>query len=116
MNGETTLALAGWIGDNGDPDNFMATLLDCAGAEKGGHNVARWCDAGYDTLIERARQVTDRKTRARIYADAQAIFHEQAPWVPIASPRFLVAARANVMNFVMNPLGFHDFSAVDLAE
>ncbi|ORE89826.1 family 5 extracellular solute-binding protein [Aurantimonas sp. 22II-16-19i] len=116
MNGETTLALAGWIGDNGDPDNFMATLLSCAGAARGGHNVARWCDAGYDTLIERARQVTDRTARARIYADAQAIFHEQAPWVPIASPRFLVAARATVMNFVMNPLGFHDFSAVDLAE
>lgn len=116
MNGETTLALAGWIGDNGDPDNFMATLLACSGAVRGGHNVARWCDAGYDALIERARQVTDRKTRARIYADAQAIFHDQAPWVPIASPRFLVAARANVMNFVMNPLGFHDFTGVDLAD
>lgn len=116
MGGETTLALAGWIGDNGDPDNFMETLLGCVAAEDGGANVARWCDGDFDALLDQARRVTDRETRASLYAEAQAIFHDQAPWVPIASARFLVATRNNVENFVMSPLGFHDFSNVDLAE
>ncbi|WAP70670.1 ABC transporter substrate-binding protein [Jiella pelagia] len=115
MNGETTLALAGWIGDNGDPDDFMETLLSCAAA-RDGTNIARWCDQDYDALIAKASRTRDRATRAALYAKAQRIFHEAAPWVPIASAEMLSATRAEVRNFVANPLGFHDFAAVDLAE
>ena len=41
--GEHTMALYGWTGDNGDPDNFLHTLLGCAAARTGGNNVAKWC-------------------------------------------------------------------------
>ena len=115
-SGETTLALAGWIGDTGDPDNFMDTLLGCAATRDDGQNIARWCNAGYDAVLKKARTVGDTEKRAELYAEAQAIFRDQVPWVPIASGRFLVAMRAEVVNFVMSPLGSHDFSRVDLAE
>ncbi len=29
--GEHQMGMLGWTGDNGDPDNFMYTLLGCAG-------------------------------------------------------------------------------------
>nr|WP_245198612.1 ABC transporter substrate-binding protein [Jiella mangrovi] len=116
MKGDSTLALAGWIGDNGDPDEFMETLLSCAAAKDGGTNIARWCDARYDALVGEASRITERETRADLYARAQALFHEAAPWVPMASARLLDGARANVENFVMSPLGSHDFSAVDLGD
>nr|WP_245396520.1 ABC transporter substrate-binding protein [Jiella sonneratiae] len=116
MDGETTLAFAGWMGDTGDPDDFAATLLSCSAAKPGGTNIARWCDAGYDRLIEKARQETDRSVRAALYREAQQIFRQQAPFVPIASPEQLTAMRGTVENYVASPLGFHDFSAVDLAD
>ena len=115
MNGETPLALAGWIGDNGDPDEFMETLLSCAAAEDGA-NIARWCDEGYDALIGEASRTADRDTRVALYAKAQRIFHAAVPWVPIASAEILSASRAEVTGFVASPLGFHDFASVDLAE
>nr|WP_255700077.1 ABC transporter substrate-binding protein [Jiella avicenniae] len=115
MNGETTLALAGWIGDNGDPDDFMDTLLSCTAAERG-TNIARWCDERYDALVGEASRTSERSQRAALYGKAQRIFHDAAPWVPIASAEMLSATRAEVKSFVTSPLGFHDFAAVDLAD
>ena len=45
------MALYGWTGDNGDPDNFLHILLGCTAARPGGNNIARWCDADYDALV-----------------------------------------------------------------
>ncbi|MCQ0988969.1 ABC transporter substrate-binding protein [Jiella marina] len=114
--GETTLALYGWTGDNGDPDNFMHTLLSCTAARPGGNNIARWCNPRFDDLVVRAKENADRDVRKTLYDAAQEVFHEDAPWVPIAHSVFLVATRANVVNFTMDPLGYHVFERVDLKE
>ncbi|MCB8836739.1 ABC transporter substrate-binding protein [Aurantimonas sp. VKM B-3413] len=116
QNGESTLSLYGWTGDNGDPDNFMHTLLSCTAARRGGNNIARWCDPAFDDRVTRAKEVADRETRKRLYDEAQEIFHDQAPWVPIAHSVFLVATRAEVENFTMDPLGYHVFERVDLKD
>ena len=60
QDGETTLSLYGWTGDNGDPDNFMHTLLSCTAARIGGNNIARWCDEGFDDLVTAAKVDPDR--------------------------------------------------------
>ncbi len=39
----------GWTGDNGDPDNFFATLFSCAAA-KDGSNYSRWCYKPFEDL------------------------------------------------------------------
>ena len=41
QNGETSMALYGWTGDNGDPDNFLDVLLGCTAARIGGNNIAQ---------------------------------------------------------------------------
>src|SRR5438067_1927051 len=46
--GEHQTAQFGWTGDNGDPDNFLHTLLGCDAAKPGGGNTAKWCDKGFD--------------------------------------------------------------------
>ncbi len=43
QNGEHQMGMLGWTGDNGDPDNFLHTLLGCAAAKSNGSNVAKWC-------------------------------------------------------------------------
>jgi dipeptide transport system substrate-binding protein len=115
QDGNVPLALYGWNGDNGDPDNFMTTLLSCDAARIGGNNIARWCDKRFNDLVRRARTEADPELRRTLYIEAERIFREEAPWVPIAHSVFSVAARQEVRNFTMAALGFHNFIGVDLA-
>jgi dipeptide transport system substrate-binding protein len=116
QNGEHSMALYGWTGDNGDPDNFLNVLLGCTAARKGGNNVAKWCDPRFEALVTEAKQATDRPARERLYREAQVIVHEEAPWVPLAHSVVFMATRSNVTGFKMDPLGRHAFEGVDLAE
>ena len=114
MDGEHSMALYGWTGDNGDPDNFLSVLLGCTAARPGGNNVAKWCNAEYDNLVTRAKATPDRAERERLYRRAQEIFKEDAPWVPIAHSVVFMATRRGVTGFRMDPLGRHSFVGVDL--
>ena len=116
QNGETSMALYGWTGDNGDPDNFLDVLLGCTAARIGGNNISRWCNEDYDKLVNDAKLTVNQNERTRLYKEAQVIFHEEAPWVPLAHSVVFMATRANVVGFKMDPLGRHAFEGVDLAE
>ncbi|MDX6806461.1 ABC transporter substrate-binding protein [Terrihabitans sp. PJ23] len=112
--GEHTMALFGWTGDNGDPDNFLQVLLSCLSARPGGSNVARWCDPSYDALVTRAKLTAIQAERSALYGQAQKVFKDQAPWVPLAHSVVLMAARKEVAGFLIDPLGRHIFEGVDL--
>ncbi len=114
--GEAPMALYGWTGDNGDPDNFLNVLLGCTSARPGGNNVAKWCDPEYDALVTEAKQISDRSKREALYRQAQEIFHDQVPWVPLAHSVVMMATRANVTGYKMDPLGRQPFEGVDLKE
>lgn len=115
QNGDAPMALFGWTGDNGDPDNFLNVLLGCTAAREGGNNVAKWCDKDYDALITRARQTSDRTEREHLYRKAQEIVNREAPWVPIAHSVVFTGARKNVLNYKMDPLGRHPLEGVDIS-
>ena len=114
--GDTPMALYGWTGDNGDPDNFLHVLLGCTAARPGGNNIAKWCNAEYDRLVGEAKLITDQEKRAELYRQAQRIFHDEAPWAPLAHSVVFMATRANVTGFKMDPLGRQPFEGVDLVE
>ena len=114
--GEPTMMLYGWTSDNGDPDNFMNVLLGCRAAAPGGANLARWCDPRYDAAVQEARRTDDRDTRTRLYREAQSLFHQASPWVPLAHTVVHMAARRGVAGFRMDPLGRHLFEGVTLKE
>jgi peptide/nickel transport system substrate-binding protein len=97
--GEHHLALYGWVGDNGDPDNFLSTLL----APRSPLNVSFWRHAGYAKLIKAARETRRETERARYYKEAQALVAKQAPWVPLAHTKMVVALRREVRNFELGP-------------
>jgi dipeptide transport system substrate-binding protein len=112
--GEAPMAIFGWTGDNGDPDNFLHVLLGCLAARVGGNNVAKWCNSHYDSLVSRAKLLTGRSDRERLYREAQQVFKDQAPWVPLAHSVVYMAIRREVTGFQMDPLGRHIFEGVDL--
>jgi dipeptide transport system substrate-binding protein len=116
QNGVHSMALYGWTGDNGDPDNFLHVLLGCTAARSGGNNIAKWCNPEYDALVTRAKLTADQPSREKLYRQAQEIFKREAPWVPLAHSVVFMAARKNVQGFKMDPLGRNPFEGVDLAE
>ena len=110
--GEPMLMQFGWSGDNGDPDNFLYTLLGCSAAKIGGNNVARWCDQTFTDLVTQAQRETDPKKRTELYEKAQVEFKKQSPWFTIAHSLQVAAMRKNVTGFKLSPLAYHDFSEV----
>ena len=116
QRGDMSMALYGWTGDNGDPDNFLHVLLGCTAARPGGNNIAQWCHPEYDALVNEAKQVSERAAREALYRQAQQIFHDQAPWVPLAHSVVMMATRAKVTGYKMDPLGRQPFEGVDLEE
>ncbi len=104
--------LLGWTGDNGDPDNFLATLLGCAGV--GGNNRANWCYQPFEDLIQKAKIVSDIGERTKLYEEAQVVFKDQDPWATIAHSVVYEPLRTEVVNYKIDPFGGHIFYGVDL--
>lgn len=116
QNGEHQTALFGWTGDNGDPDNFLASLLGCESAKSNGSNVAKFCYKPFEDLIMKAKTVSNQAERAKLYEKAQVIFKEQTPWMTIAHAVQLGPIRKEVIDYRLSPFGRHTFYGVDIKE
>jgi len=112
--GEATMALYGWTGDNGDPDNFFTPLASCQAARIGGGSASKWCNKDFDALIDKARTLPDQADRAKLYEQAQAVMHEDAPFFLIAHSVSYQPMRKEVTGYVMSPFSRHIFDQVDL--
>jgi peptide/nickel transport system substrate-binding protein len=103
-DGEHPMAIIGWIGDNGDPDNFLYVLLSKNEAKKGGNNYSFYKSEAVNNLLVKAQQVGDQASRARFYSQAQEIIARDAPWVPLVHAARVGAYRKQVQNFSLHPL------------
>jgi dipeptide transport system substrate-binding protein len=107
-------AILGWTGDNGDPDNFLDTLLGCDAV--GGNNRAQWCNKEFDALTKKAKQTSDLAERTKLYEQAQVVFKKEAPWATLDHSTEFVPMSAKVSGYVQDPVGVHRFDGVDIAE
>ena len=89
--------MLGWTGDNGDPDNFLDTLLGCDAV--GGTNRARWCNKEFDDLIRRPSASPTRRAHASSMKQAQVIFKQEAPWATIAHSIVFMPMRKKVVGY-----------------
>ncbi|MGB9091518.1 MAG: ABC transporter substrate-binding protein [Pseudomonas farsensis] len=111
-SGEHDIALIGWTGDNGDPDNWLGTLYSCGAI--GSNNYSLWCDAQYDALVKKAKQVTDRKQRTALYQQAQKRLKQQVPITPVAHSTVNQPLSLKVHDFKVSPFGRNVFSDVSV--
>lgn len=109
-NGEAQSYLAGWIGDNGDPDNFLYVLLDQDAI--GGNNYSRYANQELHDILISAQTETDIAKRNDLYKQAQAIIHEDAPWIPMAHARAALAANSKLKGLVPHPTGVDKFNNI----
>ncbi len=115
--GEHDLALFGWIGDTGDPDNFLYVLFHSDNAALGSaQNIAFYRDVGVDGLLLEAQGASDETTRSGLYAAVQDRIAAAAPWVPLAHSELVVAARAELAEVTLSPLGHPVYALIHRAE
>lgn len=107
QNGEAQSFIAGWIGDNGDPDNFLYVLLDQDAI--GGNNYSYYSNQELHDILIAAQTETDQDKRNELYKKAQEIIHTDAPWVPIAHAQAALAAKSNLKGFLPHPTGVDKF-------
>ncbi len=116
-SGEHDLALHGWIGDTGDPDNFLYVLFHSDNAVPGdAQNVAFYRNALVDKLLIDAQGVVDEPTRSGFYAAVQDQIATDAVWVPIAHSELVVAGRAELEGVMLSPLGHLLYAYIRRAE
>ncbi|HZW21739.1 ABC transporter substrate-binding protein [Noviherbaspirillum sp.] len=113
--GEHDMAQLGWSGDNGDPDNFLYTLLSCDSVTRGSNN-SRYCQQEFNTLISKGRATTDMQARSVLYGRALAVLSRDVPIVPIAHSQVFRVLSARVTGYTMNPFDMDYFSTIRLKD
>lgn len=110
--GEHEIIMAGWTGDNGDPDNWLGNLFSCGAV--GGSNYSRFCYEPFQELITKAKKISDVEERTKLYEQAQVIFHEQMPGSPIGTSISNAPMKKNVKGFKISPFGATQFAGVSV--
>jgi peptide/nickel transport system substrate-binding protein len=111
------LALFGWIGDTGDPDNFLYVLFHSDNTVvESAQNVAFYRDEDVDQLLIAAQGSVDEPTRLGLYRNVQDKIAEDCPWVPIAHSEYVVAVRAELEDVVLSPLGHPVYARIHRRE
>jgi len=112
---EHEMCFMGWIGDNGDPDNFLYVLLDKKNTEVGkASNYSFYRSDKVHDLLTAARVEFDAAQRAALYHKAQAVIYEDVPLVPLVHNAQVVALRKQVQGFKLHPTGLLRFAAMSL--
>ncbi|WP_211747051.1 ABC transporter substrate-binding protein [Paenibacillus sp. Marseille-Q4541] len=102
--------MLGWTGDNGDPDNFIYTLLDKDAIPS--NNYSYYANEELHTILVEAQQETDQDKRSDLYMKAQEIIKADAPWVPLVHTTPLLAAKANLKGYVPAPTGSESYESI----
>ncbi len=111
--GEHDMAMLGWSA-GGDPDSFLYYLLSKTTAQKPALNIAFYQSDEMQDVLDRARMSTNRDERIELYQQAQAIFHRDVPWVPLAHAQRLLVIDRSVQNIKLAPVGWKYLRRVSL--
>lgn len=114
-NAEHPMALIGWIGDNGDPDNFLYVLLDKDNAKPpAAQNYSMYKNDKVHDLLIKAQTTADQAQRTQLYMEAQKIIHDDAPTVPLVHSQAALAGSKKVKGYVPHATGSESFADVSI--
>jgi ABC-type transport system substrate-binding protein len=94
-------SLSGWMGDNGDPDNFLFSLLGSPNI--GSSNTAWYSNPDVDKLLEEAQTTSDQDQRIQLYHQAEQMIVDDAPWAFLGYQKNQVVLRANIQDLNLQP-------------
>jgi peptide/nickel transport system substrate-binding protein len=103
-----------WMGDNGDPDNFLYILLSGDQFPNNGFNLGYYSNPTVDALLREARTNTDPDERLPLYEEAQRLIMADLPVLPVDHEAQIVVMRSNIEGFVPHPTGVFRFENVEV--
>lgn len=99
------MGMTGWQADFPDASNFFEpTLSTKAIQDEGSQNYAFFSNAELDRILEQARAEQDREKRFELYAKAEAIVRDEAPWVPSYGVRMMEIWQPYVQGYEPHPI------------
>lgn len=110
--GDYDICFYGWIGDNGDPDNFMYLLAHPDPTM----NVALYKNDEFNSLLAKGLTIPEGPERNAVYTQLEKIAAADAPWLPISHAETLAAYRPNVQNFNYHVTGVVPLAGVSKTE
>ncbi len=115
LNGEHDMVMLGWNGGD-DPDDPFYSLLSIPAAEKPILNLSFYRSEEMQDVLVRARTRADQSERIALYQEAQAIFHRDAPWVPLVHTQRILVTNSSVKNLALPPIGWKYLRNIYLKE
>ncbi|TQR18318.1 ABC transporter substrate-binding protein [Psychrobacillus soli] len=112
MEGDYSIAVIGRISENGDPDNFLNTML----YSKSSSNLSKFSNTRIDELLIEAKNSIDRDVRTALYKEVQEIAHNEAPTIPIAYVESPMAARNYVKGYIPHAIGYESLAEIYFEE
>jgi oligopeptide transport system substrate-binding protein len=106
---EYDIARMGWIGDYNDPNSFLDIWLT-----GGGNNNTGWSNSQYDSLIQQASITVDQQARYTLMKQAESIFLEELPAIPIYFYTNVYLLKQSVKGWYSNILSVHNFKFIYL--
>ncbi len=99
---EVQMALLGWGTVTMDADYGLHALFH-SGQWAPSFNLGFYKNEQVDQLLAEARNVAEANRRLQLYAEAQKLIWEDAPWLFLHSEVQLTGIRKNVKGFVVHP-------------
>jgi ABC-type transport system substrate-binding protein/ABC-type branched-subunit amino acid transport system substrate-binding protein len=100
------LFMLGWVGDNGDPDNFLCVFF-CGGDtsfNNDGQGGGLPPDEEIATLLRDAVAETDFDARQADYQEANLLLHDRVISVPIVHRTPPTLMRSNIKGYIPSPV------------
>ncbi|MBN2621131.1 hypothetical protein JXB22_08585 [candidate division WOR-3 bacterium] len=104
-SGDSMLSFGGWVGDNGDPDNFVYTLFHSSSQGRSG-NMFFFGSDQLDALMDTARKTRNVEKRTALYREIEQRIIDQAPCLFLYHRLQNIAVRREIIGFKPHPLGF----------
>lgn len=105
-NGNFEAGLIGWMGDNGDTDNFLSVFFASWAAEKGtATNYSFYRNPKMDRLLLAGRAETNLEKRGAIYNDVLDIWRKDLPLLPLVHGDNIVVMRSGYEGFALQKIG-----------
>lgn len=109
--GKHDMFILGWVTVTADPDYGLWALFHSSQMGDPG-NRSFYANPRVDELLELGRAEGDPEKRAAIYAEAQQLIVEDAPWAFLIATSEVNGLQENVEGFVPHPAGHHNLSTV----
>jgi oligopeptide transport system substrate-binding protein len=96
--GDYEMGDGGWAADYNDPYNFLYLLL----CDSGPMNWARYCNPGFDKLVNQAAVTLDMKKRAGLMSQAEQIMLDDHPVIMLDYATNRILGSKRIRGFVDN--------------